>query len=264
MSFEGGHDMTTQSTLRVTPPAQELAQAQFKAILAWFGDNRAPVLLSEVSALEDRLNNLGAITGDTAPILRDIMAEARNKANELEIDRKTDQKPSELDIEKIRSAYRPLVDRASMVVEVARKDLNGFLEAERVRLAAEAQAAADEVERKRRELLNAQEGGAFDVDPDLVETRAKEVAEAEVEATYAERINSSGPTVSSATGMSRAAGQRVTFSAKATDYKKLVNAMWKDPKVQEAALKAAAAMMRASRGTAVISGAEAVEVRNAA
>jgi hypothetical protein len=34
--------------------------------------------------------------------------------------------------------------------------------------------------------------------------------------------------------------------------------------VQEAALKAAAAMMRASRGTAVISGAEAVEVRNAA
>lgn len=234
---------------------------------AIIGHNRALSLWGDIGALEDRLNDLSDVTPENAPFMRDVMKDAHDMAAKLEDERKAEQKPHEEKVEEVRKAYRPLVDRSLEIKQKARHALNLFLERERLRLEQEAAAKAAIAEQEARAAEAAREelenDSGFTANPIVAENLAKDAAEAAIDARFAMGQAKEGPKVASASGQARAAGQRVTYSAKMVDGVKLAKHFAKDPGVQEAALKAANAMMRATKGTAVIPGAEVVITRNA-
>lgn len=237
-----------------------------EAALAVLGHNSGMAHYGDVTRLEQRLGLLGdALTQTTAPLMRDVMKDAHDKAGTLEEDRKSAQVPHQERIDEIRAAYRPFTERALGVKEAARKRLDAFLAAEDLRIRNEARDAAQRVEEARQAALKARaEAEASPFAQEGADDAAKELAELEVDQEYAQRAADNGPSVASAAGTSRAAGYRTTYSVKVLDKAKLVNKFKAHPDVIAAAEKLANAMARATKGAAPIPGCEIVETRRAA
>jgi hypothetical protein len=245
-----------------TPIAPQIPEAA----LAVLGHNSGTLLYSAIDGLEIRLAGFDeALTASTAPSVRDLMKNAHDQAGELEADRMAAQQPYQDEIDKVRAAYRPLVDRALAVKASARKLLDRFLAAEDLRIKQEARDAEQRLEQQRqaaREALEAAQASPFAQGE--ADDAQKVLAELEIDAAHAARKAEGGPSVSSASGLARAAGYRISYSVNVTDSAKLVKHFAKHPDVIAAAEKLANAAARASKGAMRIPGCAMVENRSAA
>jgi hypothetical protein len=231
--------------------------------LAVLGHNSGLAAYADVHKLECKLELLGdALTQTTAPMMRDVMKLAHDKAGTLEADRKAAQKPHEGEIEAIRAAYRPLVERSLAVKEAARRALDRFLAAEELCIQQEARDAQALLDAQR----EAAEQAARDATPftqNESDDAQKALAEAEVDAEHAQTRLAAGPSVGSASGIARAGSYRTTYYVEVTDAKKMVMAFSKFQAVIEAAEKLANASARTSKGAQPIPGCVIKERRTA-
>lgn len=242
-----------------------IAPAIPEAILAYFGDNRAKALLSDVEGLESRLGRIAdPLTQASAPLVRDILKDATDKANALEEDRKADQKPSEETINKIRAGYRPLVDRSLVVKDSARQRLNRYLAAEEARQAQEARDAATRLEEQRKTAEAAAAAAATSpFEQGAADDAQKELAELELDVVHAAKVADNGPSVGSASGRARAAGYRTNYGVKVIDAAKMVRYFAKHKDIIALAERLANASARAAKGAVPIPGCEIVTTRSA-
>jgi hypothetical protein len=198
--------------------------------------------------------------------IKDLGQKAHEKVGELDLAERAERKEFEDEIARIKGLFRPLSSRAESVKVKCRSILTAYLSAQQRKRELEAAEAIRKAKALEDEALAtkqaaAQSGHVFDAMDAEDAEHAAEVAE--ITAHHAQQMAAARPSIGSLTGFGRAASLRVTWSAKAIDGPKLVRHYAKRAEMIEAALKLASAEMRATKGQAVIPGAEAVSKQQA-
>ncbi len=252
--------------------------------IAGIGDNSFAMHADETAAVERTLIKLigdsavtsvelpklleagSKIDAATAALIRDAGKSAHDHLQALDKSEREMKAPFESQIILVKAGFRPLIARTSILKENARGVLTGFLKEQdrqaQIAAAAAAKAQEEADAAAAAAAAKAQDTGhAFD-HMDAVEATYAAEAQA-IETEYAGRVASSKSSVGSASGIAKAASLRVTWGANVVDGPKLVRHYAKRQELIDAALKLAAAEMRASKGQATIPGAEAVKTEKA-
>jgi hypothetical protein len=236
---------------------------------AEIGDNSMVYYVETMERIESNFAQWSDIvlTEANAGSFRDFGKEVKDTFDAFEADRKERQAPFELEINKIRAAFRPMTDRMEKMRETLRDRLLAFMKSEQLRKDREAQAAAQahaEAERLAREARAKMAEGPNAIARMDAEDAEHDAAMAAIEAEHAERQALARPSVSSASGMTRAMSMRTTWGVKVIDGPKLVRHYAKNPEMIALAEKIAAKESRALKGAINIPGVEPKAIESAA
>lgn len=207
----------------------------------------AELFADEIASLKARIEAFGPITDANAGEARDLIGLAKKLAKDIDAKRDEEKRPHLEAGRQIDATFKPLVDAANAAPAPLSKALLDHI-SEQKRKAAEA-------ERIAREKAEAEAARARQLaDDDLMADDAAEAAEAaETEARLVSAEAKMAGTVKGSEGF-RAAGVRVSYRAKVTDWNALVASMVNHPDVMAAAEKAANAAIRAAKGVITIPG----------
>lgn len=209
----------------------------------------AELFADEIASLKARIETFGPITEANAGEARDLIGLAKKLAKDIDAKRDEEKRPHLEAGRQIDATYKPLVDAANAAPSPLSNALLAYVN-EQKRLAAE---AAEKARRIAEE--EAKRAAALADDPILGEDVADAAKLAQQKADVAAASVKTVATVKGSEGF-RAAGVRVSYKAKVTDWKALVAAMADHPDVRAAAEKAANAMIRSQKGAVSIPGVE--------
>ena len=215
----------------------------------------AELFADEIESLKARIAAFPPITEANAGEARDLIGLAKKLAKDIDAKRDEEKRPHLEAGRAIDATYKPLVDAANTAPAPLSKALLDHIN-EQKRLAAE---AAEKARRMAEE--EAKRAAALADDPILGEDVVEAAKLAEQKAEVAAASVKTANTVKGSEGF-RAAGVRVTYKAKVTDWPALVAHFAMHPDVQAAAEKAANAMIRSTKGTIAIPGVEVIEVES--
>jgi hypothetical protein len=209
----------------------------------------AELFADEITSLKDRIAAFPPITEANAGEARDLIGLAKKLAKDIDAKRDEEKRPHLEAGRQIDATFKPLVDAANAAPAPLSNALLAHIN-EQKRLAAEAaekaRRLAEEEARRAAELAN---------DPILGEDMADAANLAQQKADVAAASVKTVATVKGSEGF-RAAGVRVAYRAKVTDFDKMVLHFAHHPDVQAAAEKAANAAIRAAKGGITIPGVE--------
>lgn len=207
----------------------------------------AEMFADEIDSLKARIAAFPPITEANAGDARDLIGLARKLAKDIDAKRDEEKRPHLEAGRQIDATFKPLKEAAEAAPAPLSKALMDHIN-EQKRLAAEAaekaRRMAEEEARRAAELAD---------DPILGEDVADAAKLAQQKSEVAAASVKTAATVKGSEGF-RAAGVRVSYKAKVTDYAALVLHYGHHPDVQAAAEKLANAAIRAAKGSITIPG----------
>lgn len=204
---------------------------------------------AEIASLKERIAAFPPITEANAGDARDLIGLAKKLAKDIDAKRDEEKRPHLEAGRTIDATFKPLVDAANAAPAPLSNALLAYVN-EQKRLAAE---AAEKARRMAQE--EARRAAELADDPILGEDVQDAAKLAQQKADVAAASVKTVATVKGSEGF-RAAGVRVSYRAKVTDYAALVAHYASHPDVQAAAEKVANANIRAGKGVITIPGVE--------
>lgn len=195
------------------------------------------------------------VTAENAEQLHADINEASGLKKEADKAHKDIKEPWLIGGRKVDDEFRPVRTGFDAAVKKLKAFMSAYLVAEQKRKDEEARKAREEAERK------AAEASIFADDP-ILGSDVVDPADAEKQAERAERHAANAGKMSSGAG--RTVSLRTVYEPEVTDPVSLVNHFASHPDVQAAAIKVAAAQIRAAKGDVSIPGLNVVETQKAA